>query len=164
MFWGITVQRKLTVKDEGSSQQLSLLNEIPSEHAWSAGDKCKNQLIVEADSETAQQLQGYLAKQRLELSAYYVQTSEPDLILTTIVLSFFYRYRIWESEQARDSLQVKHTLLKLRSSLSIPGASPFDFTKTLSAHWPLANPTLLCYIGFKVSAGKSVMSRMPNTS
>lgn len=53
-----------------SSQQLSLLSEITSEHARTAEGKCENQLTTEAKSETSLQRQGYLVRQRLGLSTY----------------------------------------------------------------------------------------------
>lgn len=54
-----------------SSQQLSVLHEITSEHARSAEGKCENPLATETKREASSQWQRYLA--RLGLSTYYAQ-------------------------------------------------------------------------------------------
>lgn len=56
-----------------SSQQLSLLSEITSEPARSAEGECESQTPTETKSETSLGWRGYLARERLRLSTYYMQ-------------------------------------------------------------------------------------------
>lgn len=146
-----------------SSQQLSLMNEITSEHpqhcrqGWAPayhGDRQRNLPAVAGISGQRDSNIGDL------IVADTIHWFNPDNHPITILLQM---KDLRGSEKASDWPQVKHTLLKLKSGLSIQEAS-FSFCQnskcSLTPGWP--HSSVMCEL--QGVCWKAVMSKVPCTS